>query len=57
MEARQALEAQAAAPPALPEPSSAEPSAPPPEDPIVAARRKREYESLLCEQRRVESPA
>jgi type IV secretory pathway VirB10-like protein len=48
MEARQALEAQAAAPPALPEPSRAEPSAPPPEDPIVAARRKREYDSRFA---------
>ncbi len=50
MEARQALEAQAAASVAtLPiEPRYDEPVAPPPEDPIAADRKRREYESLFA---------
>jgi len=50
MEARQALEAQAAAAaPTYPvEPRYEEPSAPAAEDPIVADRKRREYESLFA---------
>lgn len=50
MEARQALEAQAAATaPAFPiEPRYDEPTAPAAEDPIVADRKRREYESLFA---------
>jgi len=50
MEARQALEAQAAAAaPAFPiEPRYDEPTAPAAEDPIVADRKRREYESLFA---------
>jgi type IV secretion system protein TrbI len=50
MEARQALEAQAAATaPAAPiAPRYDEPTAPPAEDPIVAERKRRDYESLFA---------
>ncbi|MGE3465144.1 MAG: TrbI/VirB10 family protein [Pseudomonadales bacterium] len=50
MEARQALEAQAAAavPPYPVEPRYEEPTAPAVEDPIVADRKRREYESLFA---------
>lgn len=48
MEARQAQEAQATAPPAAVQQLVAEPSAPAPEDPIVAERKRREYESLFA---------
>ena len=50
MEARQALEAQAAAPTPFTsaEPRFDEPTAPPPEDPIAADRKRREYESLFA---------
>jgi type IV secretion system protein VirB10 len=50
MEARQALEAQAGATTTSPliEPRYEEPTAPPPEDPIVAERKRREYESLFA---------
>ena len=50
MEARQALEAQAAAtaPAASITPRYDEPTAPPPEDPIVAERKRRDYESLFA---------
>jgi type IV secretion system protein VirB10 len=50
MEARQALEAQAAATaPAFPiEPRYDEPTGPPADDPIVADRKRREYESLFA---------
>lgn len=51
MEARQALEAQQAAaamPPLVMEPQYSGPVSPPPEDPIVAERKRREYESLFA---------
>ena len=50
MEARQALDAQAAAtvPVAPIDPGYGEPTAPPPEDPITADRKRREYESLFA---------
>jgi type IV secretion system protein VirB10 len=50
MEARQALEAQAAANASAPslEPRYDEPTVPPAEDPIVAERKRREYESLFA---------
>jgi type IV secretion system protein VirB10 len=48
MEARQAQEAQATAPSAAVQQPVVEPSAPAPEDPIVAERKRREYESLFA---------
>jgi type IV secretion system protein VirB10 len=48
MEARQAQEAQDAIPPATVQQPVVEPSAPAPEDPIVADRKRREYESLFA---------
>jgi hypothetical protein len=48
MEARQAQEVQATAPRSTGQQPVVEPSAPAPEDPIVADRRRREYESLFA---------
>jgi len=48
MEARQAQETQAGAPPAAVEPPFVEPAAPAPEDSIAADRKRREYESLFA---------
>lgn len=48
MEARQAQEALPTAPPAAPQQPLVEPTAPAPEDPIVADRKRREYESLFA---------
>ena len=48
MEARQAQESQAATPPTAMQPPMVEPSAPAPEDPLVADRKRREYESLFA---------
>src|ERR1700733_1181255 len=47
MEARQALEAQAAPPAAPLQPPYEQPAAPRPENPIAADRKRREYESLF----------
>jgi type IV secretion system protein TrbI len=48
MEARQAQEAQAEAPPPAAQAPIGEPSAPAPVDPIAAERKRREYESLFA---------
>jgi len=48
MEARQALEPQAAQPLASPEPRYEQPTGPPPEDPIATERKRREYDSLFA---------
>lgn len=50
MEARQAIEAQAAEPAFVPpaDPRFSEPTSAPPEDPIAAERKRREYESLFA---------
>jgi type IV secretory pathway VirB10-like protein len=48
MESRQSQETQAATPPAAAQRPIAEPPAPAPEDPIVADRKRREYESLFA---------
>src|SRR5262249_49986438 len=48
MEARQAQDAQTTAPPATVQQPVAEPSAPAPQDPILADRKRREYESLFA---------
>ena len=48
MEARQALESQAPTPSVAPQPQYDAPSGPPAEDPIVADRKRREYESLFA---------
>ena len=48
MEARQALEAQATEPTAPVTPRLEQPASPTPEDPLVADRKRREYESLFA---------
>lgn len=48
MEARQALEAQATQPVVPEAPRFEEPTSPAPEDPLVAERKRREYESLFA---------
>jgi type IV secretion system protein VirB10 len=48
MEARQTQEVQATTPPAVVQQPLVEPSAPAPQDPIVADRKRREYESLFA---------
>ena len=48
METRQAQESQAATPPTALQPPIVEPTAPAPEDPLVADRKRREYESLFA---------
>jgi type IV secretion system protein TrbI len=48
MEARQALETQAAEPAVPVTPRLEQPASPPPEDPLVADRKRREYESLFA---------